>query len=97
MVKWERMKTIEIINSEENIQILKIDDLKIGMILGETIKISDKTTLSKNDTITNDILEMFKNDESIDEVCVYKTKKYYNADFENPDDESVENNNSNVK
>ena len=96
MLKWPKYTNKWKTNSEENLQILKIDDLKIGMILGKAIKISNKTA-SQNDTITNDILEMFKNSESIDEVCVYKTKKYYNPDFESPGDESKEKNNSNAK
>lgn len=73
---------------------LKIDDLKIGMILSETIKISEKTTISKNETITDDILNIFKNQENVVEISVFKTKKYYNADFEARDEESFENNNS---
>ena len=79
----ENLNTLKLTDSDENIQKLKIDDLKIGMILGETIKISEKTTLSKDEPITTDILEMFKNQENMVEITVYKTKKYYNHDFEN--------------
>lgn len=87
----DNAKRISITDSGDNLQKLNIDDLKIGMILGETISLSEKTTLSKNDTITNDILEMLQNEGTINELCVYKTKKYYNGAFESPDDEPAEN------
>ncbi|BCZ46757.1 HD family phosphohydrolase [Clostridium gelidum] len=87
----DNLKINEIIDINENLHKLKIDELKIGMILGETINVSEKKILLKNDTITNEILEMLQNKETLEEVCVYKTKKYYNSDFENPENESVEN------
>ena len=61
------------------------------MVLAETIEVSENNTLYKNETITNDILETLKNEETLVDICVYKTKKYYNADFETPNDESLEN------
>jgi len=81
----------------ENLQKLKIDDLKIGMILAETINISEKNSILKNSNITNDILSLLQSEKTIDEICVYKTKKYYNSDFENPDDEFEEYKNINEK
>ena len=90
----DNLKIDEIIDYNENLHKLRIDELKIGMILGDTINVSEKKILLKNDTITNEILEMLQNKETLDEVCVYKTKKYYNSDFENPENESVENKDS---
>ena len=43
----ENLKIIEIIDYNENLQKLKIDELKIGMVLGETIKVSEKNTSIK--------------------------------------------------
>ena len=92
----ENLKIKENIEFGENLHKLKIEDLKLGMILAETIKISEKNTILKNDIITNEILEMLKTEEIVDEISVYKTKKYYNSDFESPEAESLENN-DNIK
>ena len=91
----ENSKITTIINPVDNSHKLKINDLKIGMILAETIEVSENNTLYKNETITSDILEILKNEDTLTDICVYKTKKYYNADFETPEEESLENKVSN--
>ena len=91
----ENSKRMTIINPVDNSHKLKINDLKIGMVLAETIEISENNTLYKNETITSDILEILKNEETLADICVYKTKKYYNADFETLEDDSLENEVSN--
>lgn len=91
----ENSKRMTIIDSVDNSHKVKINDLKIGMVLAETIEVSENNTIYKNETITNDILEILKNEETLIDICVYKTKKYYNADFETPEDESSENEISN--
>ena len=88
-------KRMTIINSVDNSHKLKINDLKIGMILAEDIEVSENITIYKNETITNDILQFLKNEEILVDIYVYKTKKYYNADFETPEVESLENEVSN--
>ena len=87
----ENSKRMTIINPVDNSHNLKINDLKIGMVLAETIEVSENTTVYKNETITNEILQILKNEETLVDICVYKTKKYYNADFETSEDESLEN------
>jgi putative nucleotidyltransferase with HDIG domain len=91
----ENSKRITIIDSVDNSHKVKINDLKIGMVLAETIEVSENNTVYKNEAITNDILQILKNKEDLVDIFVYKTRKYYNADFETPEDESLENEVSN--
>jgi putative nucleotidyltransferase with HDIG domain len=83
-------KRMTIINPVDNSHNLKINDLKIGMVLAETIEVSENTTVYKNETITNEILQILKHEDTLVDICVYKTKKYYNPDFETSEDESLE-------
>ena len=91
----EDSKIMPITNPVDNSHKLKINDLKIGMVLAETIEVSENIRIYKNETITNDILQVLKSDENLIDIYVYKTKKYYNADFETSEDESLENEVSN--
>ncbi len=88
-------KIIPIIDPIDNSHKVKINDLKVGMVLAETIEVSENNKIYKNETITNDILQILKNEEALVDIYVYKTKKYYNADFETSEDESLENEVSN--
>lgn len=90
----ENIKALNTVELNENLQRLKIDDLKSGMVLAEKIEISKDKFIEKNESITVDLLEMLKIQENLAEICVYKTKKYYNSNFEAPDRESLENDDS---
>ena len=88
-------KIIPIIDPIDNSHKVKINDLKVGMVLAETIEVSENNKIYKNETITNDILQILKIEQALVDIYVYKTKKYYNADFETSEDESLENEVSN--
>jgi len=90
----ENIKASNAVELNENLQRLKIDDIKAGMVLAEKIEISKDKFIEKNESITVDLLEMLKIQENLAEICVYKTKKYYNSDFEAPDGESLDNDDS---
>jgi putative nucleotidyltransferase with HDIG domain len=93
----EKIKALDTAELNDNLQRLKIDDLKVGMILAETIEISKNKLIKINESITLELKELLKNQENLDEICVYKTKKYYNSDFETPEKESLENDSSTKK
>jgi len=90
----ENIKASDAVELNENLQRLNIDDLKAGMVLAEKIEISKDKFIEKNESITVDLLELLKIQENLAEICVYKTKKYYNSDFEAPDGESLDNDDS---
>lgn len=93
----ENNNVLDAVELKENLQKLKIDDLKVGMILAESIKIDNDETIEKNEKIDSNILELFHNQGVLDEVLVYKTKKYYNPDFETNEYEESIHNESNSK
>lgn len=78
----ENMHGLATAQLNENLQKIKIDNLTMGMVIAETVEISKNKFIEKNDTVTADLLELLQNQEIINEILVYKTKKYYNPDFE---------------
>lgn len=78
----ENINVLDAVKLQENSQKIKIPDLKVGMVLAESIKIDNNKTLEKNEKIDSSVLELLQNQEVIDAILVYKTKKYYNPEFE---------------
>lgn len=78
----ENNKVLNAVELQENLQKIKIDGLKLGMVLAESITINKNKTIEKNEKINSNVLELLKNQEVIDAILVYKTKKYYNPEFE---------------
>ena len=93
----EHTKVLNTFELNENLQKLKVDELKVGMILAEEIEISKNKFTKKNESITIELLKLLKSQEISDDICVYKTKKYYNSNFETPDDKSLESDPSSTK
>ena len=75
---------------------IRIDDLKLGMVLAESIEIDNKT-IQNNIRIDAILLSQLQNQEVFEEILVYKTKKYFNPDFETHEDEESIHNKSNTK
>lgn len=90
----ENINVLDVVNTDENLEKLKISELKEGMVLAETIQINKNERIEKNSTLTSELLELLHKEEIIDEICIYKTKKYYNPDFETSENENLENNRS---
>lgn len=90
----ENINVLDAVKLQENSQKIKIPDLKVGMVLAESIKIDNNKTLEKNEKIDSSVLELLQNQEVIDAILVYKTKKYYNPEFETEEEIHTD---SNVK
>lgn len=93
----ENINVLDAVNTDENLEKLKVSQLKVGMVIAETIQINENKPIEKNSTLTSELLELLHKEEIIDEICIYKTKKYYNPDFENSENETSENNLSSTK
>lgn len=85
----ENINVLDAAELKENSQKIKIDDLKSGMVLAESIEIGKNKTIEKNEKIDAKLLDLIQNQDVIDEILVYKTKKYYNPDFETHDDDEI--------
>lgn len=90
----ENINALDAVKLQENLQKINIPDLKVGMILAESIKIDKNKTLEKNEKIDSSILQLLQHQEVIDSILVYKTKKYYNPEFETEEEIQTD---SNVK
>ncbi|WP_160684126.1 HD-GYP domain-containing protein [Clostridium sp. C2-6-12] len=91
----ENNNVLETVKLQENLQIVKIDDLKLGMVIAQSIEISKNKTIEKDTKIEDTLLKLLQNQETLDEVVVYKTKKYYNPAFETFGDEESNPNEAN--
>lgn len=90
----ENINALDAVKLQENLQKIKIPDLKVGMIVAESIKIDKNKTLEKNEKIDSSVLQILQHQEVIDAILVYKTKKYYNPEFETEEELQAD---SNVK